>query len=165
MQFSQKLTRVLRELVSLIENEAAQNPEFAQRLEMITSELPTRGKPAARSRVATAVPDVGAAFQERGEAEFRFWLRSLDIPTLKAIVKANGFDPAKTSQRWREPDKFVVLIAEQTSARLRRGSSFVGSHPISASASQGTGSSSTEGIGNERSPSTGLNTVTGQPGA
>jgi hypothetical protein len=44
---------------------------------------------------------------------------------LKAIVKANGFDPGKTSQRWTEPDKYVELIADQTAARLRRGSAFL----------------------------------------
>ena len=71
------------------------------------------------------VPDVFAAMQEKGEGEFRFWLRSLDIATLKAIVKKNGFDPAKVSTRWTEPDKFVVLIAEQLVARLKRGSAFL----------------------------------------
>ena len=63
--------------------------------------------------------------REKGEDEFRFWLRSLDLHLLKAIVKANGFDPGKNSQRWSEPDKFADLIAEQTAARLRRGSAFL----------------------------------------
>ena len=67
----------------------------------------------------------GAALQEKGEEEFTFWLHSLDLPILKAIVKANGFDPAKTSLRWRESDKFVHLIVDQTRARLRRGSAFL----------------------------------------
>jgi hypothetical protein len=61
----------------------------------------------------------------KGEEEFRFWLRSLDLRTLKTIIKINGFDPAKASQRWRDLDKFVALIAEQTAARLRRGSAFL----------------------------------------
>ena len=72
-----------------------------------------------------ATPNVFAVRQEKGEEESRFWLRSLSPRVLKAIVKANGFDPGKTSQRWTEPDKFVDLIAEQTAARLRRGSAFL----------------------------------------
>jgi hypothetical protein len=63
--------------------------------------------------------------QTRGDEEFRFWLRSLDLPTLRAIVKSNGFDVARVSHRWTDPDKFTALIAEQTAARLKRGSGFL----------------------------------------
>jgi hypothetical protein len=63
--------------------------------------------------------------EEKVEEEFRFWLWSLNPRVLKAIVKANGFDPGEISQRWTEPDKFVELIADQTAARLRRGSAFL----------------------------------------
>lgn len=125
MRFSKKLTRVLRDLVALIDDEASRNPGFAERLEIITADLPERGRKTGTKKSATAAPDVSAAFQEKGEEEFRFWLRTLDLLTLKAIVKINGFDPAKVSQRWRDSDKFVSLITEQTSARLRRGSAFV----------------------------------------
>jgi hypothetical protein len=81
-----------------------------------------RSKPAGQ---AEPLPNVFAIHQEKGEEEFRFWLRSLNLRVLKAIVKTNGFDPGKASQRWTEPDKFVELIAEQTAARLRRGSAFL----------------------------------------
>lgn len=130
MQPGQKLTRTLRALVDLVEEEAAQNPVFAQRLEAIVSELPGSGTSKKSSKPKNSAeivdtPDVLAVFQEKGETEFRFWLRDLDLLTLKAIVKANGFDPGKNSQRWTEPDKFIALIAEQTAARLRRGSTFL----------------------------------------
>ncbi len=85
-----------------------------------------RSKPAAPGEAA---PDVFAVYQEKGEEEFRFWLRSLNLRVLKAVIKVNGFDPGKASQRWTEPDKFVELIAEQTPARLRRGSSFLTPKP------------------------------------
>jgi hypothetical protein len=129
MQPTKKLTRVFRDLIVLIEEEAARNPAFAERLEEITSGPPSRkSKRFSKRHVAAHVggpPDVMAAIQEKGETEFRFWLRSLDLSTLKTIVKVNGFDPAKASQRWTDPDKFVGLIAEQTNARLRRGSGFL----------------------------------------
>ena len=130
MQPSQKLTRALRALVELVEEEASKNPDFATRLEGIVAELPAESpnKKASKPKnvgVVVPIPDVLKLFQEKGESEFRFCLREFDLPILKAIVKANGFDPGKNSQRWTEPDKFISLIAEQTDARLRRGSSFL----------------------------------------
>ena len=130
MQPAQKLTRVLRSLVSLIEDEATKNPDFAQRLEAVmdgffTSANSKRVPKSKPTETGTPPPDVIAEYQAKGESEFRFWLRELDVPTLKSIVKANGFDPGKNSQRWIEPDKFIALIVDQTASRLRRGSAFL----------------------------------------
>lgn len=121
--------RVFRELLVLIEREAGRNPEFARELERIVEELPEKNADR-RRKVRTAgvkedVPDVVAQYQEKGETEFRFWLRECDLQMLKRIVKANGFDPGKASRNWTEPDKFVALIAEQVAARLRRGAAFL----------------------------------------
>jgi hypothetical protein len=129
MQVTQKLTRALRDLVALVEEEASRNPAFAARVEQITAELPSvpsspSRKNKARGKVGP-LPDVMAVYQAKGENEFRFWLREFDMGMLKAIVKANGFDPTKNSQRWVGPDKFIDLIVDQTGARLRRGSSFL----------------------------------------
>ena len=71
------------------------------------------------------MPDVFAAREQKGDDEFRFWLRSLTIPILKMIIRVHGFDPGKVSRRWTEPDKYVGLIADQMAARLRRGSGFL----------------------------------------
>jgi hypothetical protein len=130
MQPVQKLTHVLRALLALVEDEAAHNSVFAQRLEAIVADLPAGsiGKKSGKSKKtdkSIEVPDVLKALQGKGDTEFRFWLRDFDLTTLRAIVKANGFDPGKNSQRWTEPDKFIALIAEQTAARLRRGSAFL----------------------------------------
>jgi len=129
MQSSKKLTNALRKLIALVEEEAARNPLFAERLEDVVASLPpgqTQPKTVRRSAQPALPPDVFAAFQEKGAEEFRYWLKSLNINVLKAIVKTNGFDPGKTAQRWTDPDKFTMLIADQTAARLRRGSSFLG---------------------------------------
>jgi hypothetical protein len=129
MQPSPKLMRVFRELLVLIEREAGRNPEFARELERIVEGLPERN--AERKRKARTpgvkgdLPDVFAEFQEKGETEFRFWLRECDLQVLKRIVKANGFDPGKASRNWTEPDKFIALIADQVAARLRRGTAFL----------------------------------------
>jgi hypothetical protein len=129
MQSTKELIHALRDLLKLVEEEAGRNPNFAARLEAIAADFPLKGreKTAKQKRKASqsVVPDIFAAFQEKGEQEFRFWLRSLDLAALKAIVKKNGFDPAKASARWTEPDKFVALIEEQLIARLKRGSAFL----------------------------------------
>jgi hypothetical protein len=128
MQATKKLSQVLRDLVALLEEEAGRNPAFAERLEEITEALPERfsRRPGrAKLNEPANVPDVLAEFQARGAEEFRFWLRDFSLPVLKAIVKRNGFDPARLSQKWADPDKFLNLICEQVYARLKRGSSFL----------------------------------------
>jgi len=126
MQPTKKLTPFLRDLMALVDDEAARNPDFAAKLNAIMAELPARPMRAPRPpKTAVTMPDVFAVLQEKGEAEFRFWVRTLDIPTLKAIIRVNGFDPAKSAQRWTDPDKFVGLVVEQAVARMKRGSSFL----------------------------------------
>ena len=129
MHATKKLSRVLHDLVALLEEEAGRNTAFAERLEAITNALPAvpQKEQARKARSSPNInpPDVLAALEERGEDEFRFWLRTLGIPTLKAVIKVNGFDPARISTRWTDQDKIVALVFEQAVARLRRGSAFL----------------------------------------
>jgi len=126
MQLTKKLIPCLREILALVDDEATRNPEFAAKLDAIMAGLPTSSaRPPRPPKISVSIPDVFAAFQEKGEVEFGFWVRTLDIPTLKAVIKSNGFDPAKASQRWTDPDKFVGLVIEQTVSRLKRGASFL----------------------------------------
>jgi hypothetical protein len=126
MQPTKKLITILRDLLSIVEDEATRNPEFARKLNALMAELPSRPVRQPRPpKIAVNIPDVLGVFQEKGEQEFGFWIRTLDIPTLKAVIRTNGFDPAKASQRWTDPDKFAALIIEQTAARMKRGSSFL----------------------------------------
>lgn len=130
MQSTKKLTSILRSLLTLVDEEATRNPEFAAKLEGITSDLPARLERSPRPpKPAISIPDVFSVLQEKGEMEFSFWVRSLDIPTLKAIIKRNGFDPGKAAQRWTDPDKFIGLVIEQTISRLKRGSAFLSQKP------------------------------------
>ena len=129
MQSVKNLKARLNALVDAIESEASRNPSFAAELCAVFGNASAQDvtrihRPAGTNRKVT-VPDVFATIQEKGEEEFKFWLRTLDLPTLKAIVKHNGFDPARVSQRWKDADKFSALIQEQTQARLRRGAAFL----------------------------------------
>ncbi|MFZ4508184.1 MAG: hypothetical protein ACOYON_10875 [Fimbriimonas sp.] len=117
----------LKDLFKAIEEEAKVNVAFAERLETILCpvavrkpEVPARSKPA-----EVQVPDVFGELIQRGEEEFGFWLRTLDLETLRAIVRANGYDPQRRAQKWKNADKFVELINAQTIAKKNRGSSFL----------------------------------------
>lgn len=126
MQPTKKLTAVLRDFLSVVDEEANRNPDFAAKLEAVMAQVPSRpARPPRPQKTAVPIPDVFAVLQEKGESEFGFWVRTLDIPTLRAIIKKNGFDPAKAAQRWTDPDKFVGLVMEQTLSRMKRGSAFL----------------------------------------
>jgi hypothetical protein len=126
MQRAKTLTRILRQLAELVAEEAETNPAFAEKLDAVLASIPAGAPKTGKSKApAIQVPDVFAEYQARGDDEFRFWLRGLEVPTLRAIVKANGFDPGKQSVRWTEPEKFASLIADQLKAQLRRGSAFM----------------------------------------
>ncbi len=127
MQRSKSLIRIFRHLADLIENEAEHNEAFGEKLDAILAAVPKRvGSGRGKAKLtAEDVPDVYAEYQSRGEEEFRFWLRGLDVLILKGIVKVNGFDPSALSRKWADADKLVPLITERVKARLRRGSGFM----------------------------------------
>ena len=73
MRKEKALISLLKELVDLISEEAAQNPEFARKLELLLSPLPAK-KLAKRKPPAKAsldLPDVYREYNARGQAEFR----------------------------------------------------------------------------------------------
>jgi hypothetical protein len=127
MQRAKTLTKLFKALAELLADEAERNSAFAEKLDGILAPLPKpTGKRTGKGTLtANDVPDVYAEYQSRGEDEFRFWLRGLDVLTLKGIVKVNGFDPSDVSRRWVEVEKFVPFVTGQVKARLRRGSGFM----------------------------------------
>lgn len=129
MRRSQKLSGLLKDLVALLDEEAERNAEFGARLDALLAGVrdgpPARELKQRRDRSSAPSPDVFAVLESQGPEELRFSLRSLDLRTLRQIVKTNGFDASRASQKWSDPDKFINLIVEQATARLRRGSGFL----------------------------------------
>jgi len=128
MRKQKALTTLLRGLVDLLAEEADRNPEFAARLEQVLDELPggAAAKPKARKpKESVELPDVYAERKTRDDTEFRLWLRDLPVPVLKAIVKEHDLDPTRRVSRWKDPEKFSALIADQLQARMSRGSAFL----------------------------------------
>jgi hypothetical protein len=68
---------------------------------------------------------VHAEFTQRGEAEFRAWLRGLALPTLRALIAQQDLDPTRKTSRWRGADKLADYVADGLAARRARGGGFL----------------------------------------
>jgi hypothetical protein len=66
-----------------------------------------------------------AEAQSRSPEAFEHWLAELEIPVLRALVRKHDLAPVKRTQKWREPEKFAKLIADQIRARMQRGAAFL----------------------------------------
>lgn len=135
MRHQKPLIALLKGLVDLLADEAERNPAFGERLEAVLAALPApAAKPARAPRKSAAaakpeapLPDIHAECRSRGEPDFRLWLREQPVPTLKAIIKAQGFDATGKCARWRDAEKLANLIADGLAIRLQTGSHFLGS--------------------------------------
>ena len=132
------LGKLLRELAKAVEQEAAQNPQFAQRIDdILEGALP---KPSGRTpageraggqdkpvrkgnRRAPAVLDPVAVATE-GESLLRKELSALSLDELKDIVAEHGMDPGKLVMKWKTPEKIIDKIVELSLSRARKGDAF-----------------------------------------
>jgi hypothetical protein len=127
MRKEKALITMLNGLVKLLSEEAARNPEFADKLESLLSPLqPERATPRASNKPDQIdLPDVYAEFTARGEGEFRLWLRDQPVPVLYAVIRRHDLDATRRSSKWKDPEKLSGFIADQIRSRLSRGSSFL----------------------------------------
>jgi hypothetical protein len=129
MRKEKALIDLLRGLVGILAEEADRNPEFAAKIEGLLSELPERK--VAPKKTSTyppreSLPDIHLEWSARGETDFRLWLREQSIPILRAIIRAQDFDPTRRTTKWKEAEKLAEFIADGLRARLSRGSAFIG---------------------------------------
>ena len=128
MRKEKALVTLLRDLVDLLADEAARNPEFGARIEQVLEAVPDRRK--AKQRKASpkrheAAPDVHAEWSARGEKGFRLWLRDQPIPTIRAVIRAQDFDPTRRTVKWKDAERLADFVADGLRARLSRGSAFI----------------------------------------
>lgn len=64
--------------------------------------------------------DVVDIIEAGGAVALRARLVGLSLAQLRAIIQANGFDPARETSRWRSPVRFVDLIVSRAEAQLER---------------------------------------------
>lgn len=55
-----------------------------------------------------------------GEDALRAHLRTLDIPSMRAIIRAQAYDPERETPRWRNAARFVNLIVEKAKVQLEQ---------------------------------------------
>lgn len=129
MRSEKTLVALLRQLVILLAEESARNPEFATKLDDLLAVLPASRRGKAKKRSVSeqeSLPDIHAEWTARGESDFRLWLRELPIPTIRALIRAQDLDPMRRTVKWRESEKLADFVAENLRARLSRGSAFIG---------------------------------------
>ena len=127
MRKEKALISMLRGLVDLISDEAASNPEFSSRLELLLSPLPKRKTPQRKRpvRLGLDLPDIYREFNSRGQAEFALWLRDQPIDLLRAVIRMHDLDATRRTSKWKDSDKLSHFITEQIRARMARGSGFL----------------------------------------
>lgn len=126
MRNEKVLLNLLKGLVSVVQEEAEKNPEFANRLDQLMATVPSKEASGKRFRQAvTVVPDVYSEFASRGENDFKAWLTSQRLDTLKAIVRKHDFDATRRTSKLKDTTKLVELITSQIRARSARGSGFL----------------------------------------
>lgn len=134
MRKEKELISLLRGLVDLLADEAARNPDFANRLDSVLSSLPVKDPSAKRKFVRGSsdhLPDLHAEWSARGEVEFLAWLRELPTAILHALIRSNGFDPIGRTSKWKETEKLSSFIVDSLRARMTRGSAFMSKGPAS----------------------------------
>lgn len=126
MRKQKTVVDMLRELASLISEEAERNVEFAARLEGLLNELPERRQRKkaglAAPLIEESLPDIYHELKERGEIDFRLWLREQPVRTLRAVIRKQDFDATHRTAKWKDAEKLSDLIFEGIRARLARGS-------------------------------------------
>lgn len=115
---------------------AEADPTFAAQLAAALAESGLAGQPpragkgrrasttSAATPEAPAPPDPFTVYRAQGEAGLRATLETLDLATLRVIVRTHRLDPARISARWTARDRVIRLIVEQVRARANHGRAF-----------------------------------------
>jgi hypothetical protein len=128
MRKEKDLIALLEDLVRVVGEEAAGNPDFAAKLDALLSPIPESRTPT-RQRVrapkTNTLPDIHAEYSSRGAQEFQLWLRDQPVAMLRALIRVHDLDAARRASKWKDAEKLSAFITEQISARLSRGSGFL----------------------------------------
>ena len=76
------------------------------------------------SQAQQEIPNPFTILRERGEDALRAALASLELATLRQIVRTHRLDPARISARWTTHERVVTLIVDQVRARANLGRAF-----------------------------------------
>lgn len=138
MRKEKALVALFRGVADLLAEESARNPEFANKIDLLLSELSERKvAPKKVLKVSTLpeeqLPDIHAEWNSKGETEFRLWLRDQPLTVLRALIRSQDFDSMRRTAKWKEAEKLAAFIADGLRARLARGTAFIGKSDESGS--------------------------------
>jgi hypothetical protein len=128
MRSKKPLISLLRKLVDILEDEATRNPAFSSRLDEVIAPFleiqEPRVKPSSK-RFGEELPDVHSELAERGDSEFRSWLRAQPVEVLRAIIRREDLDAARRASKWKDEGKLADFIADGLRSRMSRGFAFI----------------------------------------
>lgn len=135
------LRKVLIDIVQVVVDEAARNPEFNRRLEEVLG-LSAVGGEERPARTRVRATSAGASAERRsksrrspaavnpidlageGEEQLRRRLATLTLDELKDVVADYGMDPGRLVMKWKSPVRVVERIVELSMSRARKGDAF-----------------------------------------
>ncbi len=128
MRKEKVLVKILRDVADLLNQESARNPQFANQVGLILSDITRQDEAQKRppkAKLIEQIPDIHSEWNSRGETEFRLWLRDQSVDILKSIIRLHDFDPTNKTARWKEAEKLSDFITNGLLARLSKGTAFI----------------------------------------
>ena len=115
---AKKVANLLRSIAIKIEK----NPEFLNDLNLTIEEVPTPKKKKRKSK-GTEI-NIFEIYSDKGKDGLILELEKLSVSQLKDIIRQNGFDPTKLSEKWRKKDRLIDLIVSKVKSRSEKGQVF-----------------------------------------
>ncbi len=81
-----------------------------------------------------AATDVVDLLDTAGEQGLRAYLRQMSLAQLRELTQARGYDPEKTSARWRSANKFIDLIVAGAQKELEEDVAAAANQPAALAA-------------------------------
>lgn len=119
-EIAKRVARILKVLAKKIE----ENPDTLRDLGLILGDIPTVNQKKKKTEEPPIDFDIFQIFAEGGEPALRQKLKTVELKTLKGIVRQQGFDPSKLAEKWRKKERLLNLIIERVSARSDKGRVF-----------------------------------------
>lgn len=119
-EIAKKAAHILKVIAEKIEK----NPEILSNLGLTLGDIPTVNQKKKKMEEPPIDFDIFQIFAEGGEPVLRQKLETLELNTLKKIVRQHGFDPSRLAEKWRKKDRLLNLIIERVSARSDKGRVF-----------------------------------------
>lgn len=111
----------LEKIFLVIQQEAASNPSFAEKLGEAMGHAGLRSR---KPRREPAVLDPFSVLEGSGEPGLRDVLTSLRLDQLKAIVADYRMDSSQLARKWTTPERLIHLIVSTSVARSKKGDAF-----------------------------------------